>query len=96
MQIFWSNSQIYSIVRCIDNSKFRVNEGELRCEELSVYLEHLKTVKTVWLAEDATAIVPKLNYDPKTNQIVGLLLPLNKNGCPTTFRFANLIVFNGF
>lgn len=74
-------------MRCIEDSKFRVNEGELRCAELLAYLERLKTEKTVWLAEDATAIVPKINYDPKTNRLVGLLLPLNNNGCPITFRY---------
>lgn len=76
------------IVRCIDDNKSRVNEGELRCAELSTYLERLKAEKIVWLAEDATAIVPKISYDPKTNRLVGLLLPLNnKNGCPLTFRY---------
>lgn len=42
----------------------------------------------VWLSEDATAIVAKVKYDPITNQMIGLLLPLDqKNGCPIPFSF---------
>lgn len=32
---------------------------------------------TVWLSEDLTCISNKVQYDPSTNQIVGLLLPLD-------------------
>lgn len=66
-------------MRCIDDNKFRVIEGQLRCAELSKYLDNLKTVKAVWIAEDATAIISKITYDPATNQLVGILLPLNGN-----------------
>lgn len=41
---------------------------------------------SVWLSEDATAIVARLRYDPSTNQIVGILLPTNNNGSPIPFR----------
>lgn len=42
----------------------------------------------VWLSEDATRISNKIQYDPSSNQIVGLVLPLDDNGLPTTFTFA--------
>lgn len=63
-------------------------EGKIRCEELSDYLRNLNAVRTVWLSEDATAIVQKVSYDVETNQLVGIELPLDKNnGCPTSFTF---------
>lgn len=64
----------------------RINEGELRCKELLEYLNKMGVEKKVWLSEDATAITPKLTYDSKANQIVGLLLPLNRDGLPHTSR----------
>lgn len=76
----------FFLVRCIDNHKMRVLEGNLRCKELAEYLDNLNAVKRVWLSEDATAIVSKISYDPKTNQLIGLVLPLNNNGCPIPFR----------
>lgn len=63
-------------------------EGELRCKQLNEYLEHLKLKKIVWLSEDATGIVLKIEYDPSTNQIIGLVLPLNsETGIPISFSF---------
>lgn len=76
------------IVKCIDANKTRVVEGELRCKELSEYLNKLNAVKSVWLSEDATRIISKVHYDVSTNQLVGLVLPLNKNnGSPIPFSF---------
>lgn len=77
----------YSVVRCINNNKSQVIEGELRCRELCEFLEKHKADKSVWLAEDATAIVPKIQYDPTTNQLVGILLPMNAKGLPIPFRY---------
>lgn len=73
-------------VRCIDNQKDRVVEGELRCKELAKFLDDHKTKKDIWLSEDATAIVQKISYDPKTNQLVGIVLPFNSEGSPIPFR----------
>lgn len=75
-------------MNCIDNNKTRVVEARLRSKELSDYLKNLKTVRTVWLSEDATAIVSKVNYDVETNQLIGNELPFDKNnGCPIPFSF---------
>lgn len=63
-------------------------EGELRCQELNEYLDGLKLEKYVWLSEDASSIVPKIEFDPTTNQMVGLVLPTNQStGMPTAFTF---------
>lgn len=74
-------------VRCVNDLKSRVVEGELRSEELMKYLDEHKAKKIVWISEDATAITSKVNYDPITNQLVGILLPLGKNGNPIPFRY---------
>lgn len=73
-------------MRCIDNTKCRLEEGVLRTKELAHFLGEHRTKKIVWLSEDATAIVPKIKYDPKTNQVVGILLPTYKYGSPIPFR----------
>lgn len=70
-------------MRCIGDSRERVIEGQLRIKELSSYLEKIGTEKTVWISEDATAIVPKVNYDVVSDSIVGLVLPIDEQtGCP--------------
>lgn len=74
-------------MRCINDLKTRVVEGELRSKELMKYLDEHKTKKIVWISEDATAIISKIKYDPITNQLVGILLPINKNGNPIPFRY---------
>lgn len=75
-------------MKYIDDNKVRVVEGQLRCKELSEYLDKMKSVRSVWISEDATAIVSKVKYDPKTNQLIGILLPLNQgNGLPISFSF---------
>lgn len=42
----------------------------------------------VWLSEDATGIVSKIEFDPKTNQMTGIVLPTNSNtGMPIPFTY---------
>lgn len=77
---------LFSLVRNINDQKSRVIEGELRCGHLATFLDAHKTEKVVWLSEDATALASKINYDPITNQLVGIILPTNGNGCPIPFR----------
>lgn len=75
-------------VAYIKQNKQRMIEGELRCKQLNEYLEQLQLKKCIWLCEDATGIVSKIEYDPSTNQIVGLVLPFNsKTGNPISFSF---------
>lgn len=60
----------------------------MRCEELREYLKVLDAGNIVWLCEDATGINRKKEYDPSTNQIVGIVLPLDKNtGMPKCHSF---------
>lgn len=76
------------IVRCISNNKKPVVEGEVRSKELSDYLENMRTKKIVWISEDGTVIKANVTYDPSTNQLVGLVPPINQStGCPQTLVF---------
>lgn len=72
----------------ISQNKPKIIEGKLRCEELHAYLDALKLNKCVWLSEDASGIVPKIEFDSKTNQMVGLVLPMDQNtGMPIAFKY---------
>lgn len=42
----------------------------------------------VWLSEDASSIVLKVEFDPKTYQMVGIVLPFDQTtGMPVSFSF---------
>lgn len=72
----------------INQHKSRLIEGVLRIKELIDYLDSLNLEKFVWLSEDATAIVTKIEFDPKSNQMVGLVLPINSStGMPIPFSY---------
>lgn len=72
----------------ISNTKSKVIEGKLRVKELFNYLEQLKIPKKVWICEDATGIIAKVEYDPSSNQLVGIVLPLNVGtGMPVSFSY---------
>lgn len=82
-------------MRCINEQKNRVIEGQLRCKELATFLDCHKTKKIVWLSEDATALISRISYDPMTNQIVGIVLPTDSNnGCPIPFRYLYAVFLN--
>lgn len=81
------NEQIFS-VGYISQNKSRFIEGELRCSKLKSYLEILKLPLRVWLSEDATSIVSKIEFDSQTNQMVGIVLPMNSStGMPIAFTY---------
>lgn len=80
--------RILFIVSIISNNKQNVIEGQLRCKQLAEYLDKLNVPKNVWLSEDGSGIISRTCYDSSTNQIVGLVLPINeKNGMPIPFTF---------
>lgn len=72
----------------IDENKTRIVEGELRIKELNLYLEKLNLLKMVWLAEDATHIESRVEFDPHTNQMVGLVQPIDRRtGMPIPYTY---------
>lgn len=76
-------------MRCISENRVPIVEGQIRAKELSEYLGRLKSTKCVWISEDATAITSKVTYNASTNQLIGLVLPTNKEtGCPKTFAYS--------
>lgn len=62
-------------------------EGQLRITELEQYLKVRDLPLRVSISEDATRITPKISYDPKTNQLIGFALPLDRNGMPKPYSF---------
>lgn len=75
-------------MRCIKDTKDCVYEGELRCEGLAKYLIQNKAGNDIWICEDASGLIPKILYDPTTDQLVGMTLPIDEHtGCPKKFEF---------
>ena len=64
-----------------------VQEGSLRADALKRYLIDQKAPLKVWLAEDATALNNRIQYDSKNNLITGLILPKDDNSMPKVYSF---------
>lgn len=72
----------------ISKEKCRLIEGQLRVRELNEFLDKPGVHKFIWICEDATGIVSRIEHDPNTNQLVGLVLPIDsKTGIPIPFRY---------
>lgn len=75
--------------RYIRASHIHITEGVLRNSELLSYLNERKLPLVVSLSEDATRIVGTVQYDSRTNQLIGFVLPINKkNGMPIPFSYS--------
>lgn len=82
------HSFIFTVTSYLIKNKVKPIEGELRCKELSEYLDKLNTKKYVWLCEDGSGINASMKFDPITNQIIGAVLPINQiTGIPESFTF---------
>lgn len=73
--------------RFIARTHYNIVEGELRCDELRTYLTERNLPLSVSLSEDQTRIINRVQYDSSTNQLLGFVPPLNKNGLPIPFSF---------
>lgn len=74
--------------RFIQNSTKTITEGVLRSEELLNYLNDRKLPLCVALSEDATRIEGKVQYDARSNQLIGFVLPTDyDSGVPIPFAF---------
>lgn len=62
-------------------------EGTCLGSELRDFILKRGLTPYVWLSEDATRITGRIQYDPKTNQLVGSVLPFNKQGMPIAFSY---------
>lgn len=76
-----------SIGRYLHDNRPPFIEGEMLVAQVKKYLEERNLPMVVWVSEDATRITGRLQYDPGSNQIVGLVLPLDENGIPKKYSF---------
>ncbi|XP_043289665.1 uncharacterized protein [Venturia canescens] len=71
-----------TISRVIGNSGCDIKEGVCRAKELKEFLVGRNLPLIVWVSEDATRITGRIQYDTRSNQLVGFVLPLNQKGMP--------------
>lgn len=65
----------------------RIFDGHLRTQELRKYLTERNLPLIVSLSEDATRIDGRIQYDSKSNQIVGFIPPIDaRTGMPIRFQ----------
>lgn len=73
----------------IHADKETIVEGELRCKELSEHLNRTHSPRAVFLSEDGTGVICKVVYDSRTNQLVGIVIPLDSTtGIPKKMYIA--------
>lgn len=77
---------ITTINRFLSETRIRIREGEFDFEGLASFLDKKRLPRVIWVSEDATRINGKIEYDSKSNEIVGFVLPL-KNGVPVRQTF---------
>lgn len=79
---------VSSTNRHISKTDGYVAEGVLRIGELQSYLKNRNLPQVVSLSEDATRITGRIQYDSKSNEILGFVLPLDKNtGMPVAHSY---------
>lgn len=76
-----------SVNRYIRASNCDIKEAILRCHELKIYLTNHGLPLCVILSEDETRTIVKVQHDSRSNQLVGFVLPLSKNGMPIPFQY---------
>lgn len=77
-----------TVLNHISREKTTVTEGFLRIEELLTFIRDRKLSKNIWLSEDQTRVISKVQYDSKTNELIGFVLPLSsETGMPILSSF---------
>jgi hypothetical protein len=71
--------KIPAVAKFISNSD-RIKEGVIRLAELKSFLQSRNLALKIWFSEDATRIMPRIEYDTASNELVGLVLPIMENG----------------
>ena len=75
-------------VQRIIHSDYRpISEGEFRFDELVVHLHNFGADKVVAIAEDATRVIARADYDNESDRVVGFVLPCDDNGLPLVDSF---------
>lgn len=79
---------IVSTNRYMKASDCSIVEGEVRSKELLEYLESHGLPLVVVISEDGTRVVGRIQYASSSNQIIGFVLPINKQtGMPITCAY---------
>ena len=76
-----------TIAEKIGESTEKPLEGSLRVEELKKHLDAYNAPYEVWISEDGTGTINKVQYDPFTNLLVGFVIPTDKNSMPKHMFF---------
>ena len=73
---------VRTIQRVIYSEYKTITEGLFRFDELEKHIELYGCPKIVSIAEDATRIIARVDYDSETDRCVGFVLPVNQKGLP--------------
>ena len=76
-----------TIQRVVQSEYKHIGEGEFRFDDLVVHLESYGAQKVVAIAEDATRVIARADYDYETDRVVGFVLPCNDAGLPLSDTF---------
>lgn len=77
-----------TVKKVIGETVEKVVEGSLRVKSLKKHLENHKTPLEVWMSEDGSGTINKVQYDPTNNTLVGFILPKDKkNSMPIEMSF---------
>lgn len=79
---------ITTIYKEIHQNAASLIEGVCRVTDLKTFLEARNLPLSVWLSEDATRISNRIQYDHKSNQLVGFVSPFDEKGMPAAFSFS--------
>jgi hypothetical protein len=74
-----------TITRLLETEN-NITEGVLQDEGLLTFLNDNEYPKKVWISEDGSKIIEKIQFDSRTNSLVGVVLPFDKNGMPILER----------
>ena len=76
-----------TIQRVVQSEYKHIGEGEYRFDDLVAHLESYNAQKVVAIAEDATRVIARADYDYETDRVVGFVLPCDDAGLPLSDTF---------
>lgn len=68
-----------------------MHEGVFRFDELRWHLDQYNAPLCISIAEDATRVIGRVDYDGETDWCVGFVLPSNENGLPIVDSFMAVV-----
>jgi len=77
---------ISTLNKYLYNKRWYIEEREIDFNDLVQHLKERNASKIIWIAEDAICIMGKIEYDSRTNKVLGFVLPL-KNDLPDQNKY---------